>query len=189
VLAGPAPDRAFADGLVATAGRLGLQGRVTWAGPLVEADLERVWARTDLLLHPSRSETWGMVVSEALAHGIPAVVARGTGAQEALTHRGGGGEECLPAPPGGDGVDAASTPPRPGAESDRGHPGTAVDVDAPDELREVLGRWLDDPATRAAWREAALDSREGQPAWDGTAQVVADALGTASRERWQARDR
>ena len=45
--------------------------------------MEAVWARTDLLVHTSRSETYGMVVSEALARGIPSIVASGTGAVEA----------------------------------------------------------------------------------------------------------
>ncbi len=35
------------------------------------------------LVHTSRAETYGMVVAEALARGIPAVVASGTGAVEA----------------------------------------------------------------------------------------------------------
>ena len=53
-------------------------------GPLEGAALARQWARTDLLLLPSTTETYGMVVTEALAHGVPAVVAAGTGAVEAL---------------------------------------------------------------------------------------------------------
>lgn len=85
VCAGAAPDAAFADGLVRAADRHGLAGRVAWPGALEGERLEEVWHATDLLVHPSRSETWGLVVTEALAHGVPAVVARGTGAEEALT--------------------------------------------------------------------------------------------------------
>ncbi|WP_131105875.1 glycosyltransferase family 4 protein [Ornithinimicrobium sufpigmenti] len=88
-VAGPAPDHAFAERLSGTAHDLGLEERITWSGPLDGAALDEAWARTDLLVHPSRSETWGMVVSEAHARGIPAVVNRGTGAEEALTWRGG----------------------------------------------------------------------------------------------------
>lgn len=88
-VAGPAPDRAFADRLSGTAQDLGVADRVAWPGPLDGAALEEAWARTDLLVHPSRSETWGMVVTEAHARGIPAVVHRGTGAEEALTWGGG----------------------------------------------------------------------------------------------------
>lgn len=61
----------------------GLTGRVEVAGPRDGAALESVWAGTDLLVHTSRAETYGMVVSEALARGIPSIVPSGTGAVEA----------------------------------------------------------------------------------------------------------
>ena len=61
----------------------GLAGRVRVTGPLEGRRLQTVWSVTDLLVHTSRSETFGMVVSEALARGIPSVVAAGTGAVEA----------------------------------------------------------------------------------------------------------
>jgi len=61
----------------------GLTGRVAVVGPRVGEELEHAWAATDLLVHTSRSETYGMVVSEAAARGIPSVVASGTGAVEA----------------------------------------------------------------------------------------------------------
>lgn len=59
-------------------------GRVEVPGVRIGAALEREWSATDLLVHHSRSETYGLVVSEALAHGIPAIVRAGTGAAEAL---------------------------------------------------------------------------------------------------------
>ena len=62
----------------------GLGGRVRLTGPLSGIDLERAWDVTDLLLLPSRVETWGLVVTEALSRGVPAVVSHGTGAVEAL---------------------------------------------------------------------------------------------------------
>ena len=58
-------------------------------GALTGSQLEDEWGRAALLVHPARAETWGMVVTEALAHGVPAIVGRGTGAEEAL--RSGGG--------------------------------------------------------------------------------------------------
>jgi glycosyltransferase involved in cell wall biosynthesis len=61
----------------------GLTDRVEVAGPLHGADLDAVWDATDLLVHTSRAETYGMVVAEALGRGIPSVVASGTGAVEA----------------------------------------------------------------------------------------------------------
>lgn len=68
---------------------LGLGDRVRVAGSLEGDELEAAWARADLLVHTSRLETYGMVVAEALAHGVPSIVAEGTGAVEA--QRGVGG--------------------------------------------------------------------------------------------------
>ncbi len=96
-VAGPAPDREHLDRLRADAGARGLSTRVRWAGPLSGDALEAAWSSTDLLVHPSRSETYGMVVAEALAHGIPAVVGAGTGAEEAS---GGTGAAVPPDDPG-----------------------------------------------------------------------------------------
>lgn len=71
----------------------GLAERVEVAGARSGAQLEQIWARSDLLVHTSRAETYGMVVAEALARGIPSIVALGTGAVEA--QRGAGGT-CAP---------------------------------------------------------------------------------------------
>ena len=53
-------------------------------GALVGSALDQKWEAADLLVLPSRTETYGLVVVEALARGIPAVVTAGTGAIEAL---------------------------------------------------------------------------------------------------------
>jgi glycosyltransferase involved in cell wall biosynthesis len=63
--------------------QLGLTGRIHLAGPLHGADLDAVWDATDLLVHTSQAETYGMVVAEALARAIPSIVPCGTGAVEA----------------------------------------------------------------------------------------------------------
>lgn len=60
-----------------------LAGRIEVLGFRDGDALERVWAHSDLLVHTSRFETYGMVVSEALARGIPSIVTAGTGAVEA----------------------------------------------------------------------------------------------------------
>src|SRR5207244_10302549 len=49
------------------------------AGFLDQAALGRAYAAADCLVLPSRSETWGLVVNEALATGLPAIVSRGVG--------------------------------------------------------------------------------------------------------------
>ena len=61
----------------------GLADRLEITGPRTGAHLEQIWQRTDLLVHTARSEAYGMVVSEALARGIPSIVPLGTGAIEA----------------------------------------------------------------------------------------------------------
>lgn len=60
----------------------GLAERVELTGPRHGADLDALWERTDLLVHTARTEPYGMVVTEALARGIPSIVCAGTGAVE-----------------------------------------------------------------------------------------------------------
>nr|WP_281376425.1 glycosyltransferase [Actinomycetospora corticicola] len=61
----------------------GLADQVTVRGPLVGGRLDAVWAATDLLVVPSRTETFGMVVTESLARGIPVLAADVGGIREA----------------------------------------------------------------------------------------------------------
>lgn len=53
-------------------------GRVVFAGPLYGDDKARLLDRADLVVLPSRSENFGVVVAEALAAGIPAVTTTAT---------------------------------------------------------------------------------------------------------------
>ncbi|MBP2326163.1 glycosyltransferase involved in cell wall biosynthesis [Kibdelosporangium banguiense] len=57
----------------------GLSGRISLTGPRIGADLEATYAAADLLVLPSHTETYGMVLTEALARGIP-VLATDSGA-------------------------------------------------------------------------------------------------------------
>lgn len=70
--------------------RHGLEKRVETTGELSGQALEDQWNRADLSLLISHSESFGMVVQESLAHRIPAVVRKGTGAVEALGAHGAG---------------------------------------------------------------------------------------------------
>lgn len=47
--------------------------RVSFRGPLVGDALTRAYADADLFVLASRNETYGMVVTEALAHGLPVI--------------------------------------------------------------------------------------------------------------------
>lgn len=56
------------------AASLGLEGRVHFLGP--QRVMSMVYAAADLLIHPTREDTFGMVVLEAMAFGLPVVVSR-----------------------------------------------------------------------------------------------------------------
>ena len=66
-----------ADEARAEAARLGV--RVTWAGFLNQHEIGRAYAAADCLVLPSYAETWGLVVNEAMATGLPAVVSDAVG--------------------------------------------------------------------------------------------------------------
>lgn len=136
-----------------------LPARVRFEGVLTGAALDALWDAAGLLLLPSRAESYGMVVSEALARGVPALVASGTGAVEALTGRA-----------------ASKGPTRPGTRP--AVAGAALDPADVGAWREMIARWLDDAALREAWRRAALRRRVELPSWNETARLVAQASST-----------
>jgi glycosyltransferase involved in cell wall biosynthesis len=124
----------------------GLAERIAVPGMLVGDALDREWDAADLLIVPSRIETYGLVIGEALTRGIPAVVPAGTGAAEAL-HQGATSHS-----------DAA--------------PGTTVSPGDPQSLAALLRRWLTDAPLRHMWRRAALAQRDTLPGWQQTAEAV-----------------
>lgn len=134
---------AYAHAVRGSVGRRGLAERVEMVGEVCRED---AWAGADLGLLVSRAEAFGMVVAEALARGIPAVVSDG-GAAEALGVTPDGRRPGLVVPPG--------------------------DVDA---LTSALHRWLNDARHRADLRERALARRLTLDGWDTTSGRVLDAL-------------
>lgn len=86
-IAGPTADADYRRDVLALAEQG--DGRVEVLGAIRGEALEAVFARTSLLVSMAVRETFGLVVTEALARGIPAVVRRGTGAEEALSSGGG----------------------------------------------------------------------------------------------------
>jgi glycosyltransferase involved in cell wall biosynthesis len=73
-----------------------LPATVRLTGPMTRAELDATYAEADLLVLASRAETYGMVVTEALAHGVPVVASDVGGVREAL---GGGGVLVPPGDP------------------------------------------------------------------------------------------
>lgn len=74
----------FAARLADQAAHAGLSERITWAGVLTGDELDAAYARADLLVAPSRSESYGMAVSDALRRGIPVIATRVGGLPEAV---------------------------------------------------------------------------------------------------------
>jgi glycosyltransferase involved in cell wall biosynthesis len=147
-------DPVYAREVQAAVRESGLQERVQLTGELTGDALESQWARTDLTLLVSRTEAFGMAVTESLAHGIPALVRAGTGAVEALNLAG------LETSDGGPRLPGAAVPlPVGGQES-------------PGRLAAVLRRWLEDARVREGWRAAATEAREDLPGWSSSAQAL-----------------
>ncbi|MGQ0456762.1 MAG: glycosyltransferase family 4 protein [Hyphomicrobium sp.] len=65
------------EALRATIGRHRLQSRVTLAGKVVPATLDRFYESADLFVSSSLFEGYGMVLAEAMARGLPIVTATG----------------------------------------------------------------------------------------------------------------
>lgn len=74
----PTVDPDFVAALTAVIDAAGLAGRIRLAGVLDPHALSEAYAEADLVVLPSRSESYGMAVAEALAHGVP-VLATGVG--------------------------------------------------------------------------------------------------------------
>ena len=66
--------------------------RASWAGFLNQRDMGRAYAAADCLVLPSESESWGLVVNEAMATGLPAVVSDAIGCTPDLITSGETGE-------------------------------------------------------------------------------------------------
>lgn len=70
------------------AGRRLLGRRFHFLSFLNQREIGRAYACADLLVLPSRAETWGLVVNEALQWGVPVVVSNRVGCAEDLVHPG-----------------------------------------------------------------------------------------------------
>lgn len=129
----------------------GLGGRITLTGVLTGRALQDAYGRADLVIAPSRHESYGMAVAEALARGIPVLASDVGGISEAI-----GGAAS---------ADAAMVVPPDDAWA----------------LEVVLRRWLTDPAGRRRRQAAAWEARSAIRPWTATTAVVASALADAAR--------
>ena len=132
--------------------RLPRHDRVSFTGPLRGRGLDRAYAAAGLLVLPSRHEAYGMVVTEALARGIPVVASDVGGVREALGTTSGG------------------------------YPGLLVPPDDDAALAEALRLWLTDPVLRARLRRWAGDRRTRLAGWSTTVAGVADVLTSVAGE-------
>jgi glycosyltransferase involved in cell wall biosynthesis len=105
-----------------------------------------------LLVLASHAETYGMVVSEALARGLPVVATEVGGVTEAL-----------------------------GEAEDGTRPGLLVPPGDPAALGGALRAWLGDAELRAHLRRAARQRRTSLRRWPTTTSVLADVLTGAAR--------
>jgi glycosyltransferase involved in cell wall biosynthesis len=145
-------DPAFADGVRRRAQNSGLGDRVDFPGARTGTELDRAYAAADLVVLASHAETYGMVVTEALARGLPVLATEVGGLTEALGHGEDGTRPGLLVPPG----DAAA-------------------------LGAALRTWLSDVELRARLRRAARERRASLRRWPATASVLAGVLAGAAR--------
>lgn len=138
---------AFVADLHGRADAAGLRDRLVFTGALVGGELDSAYAGADVLVLPSRGETHGMVVGEALARGLPVIAAAVGGVPDAV-----------------------------GRARDGRRPGLLVPECDASALAAAIERWLSEPLLRAQLRDAAALQRTELPGWSTTARRIADVL-------------
>lgn len=144
-------DPAFVDSTQRNAFAAGIGDRVRFAGSLLGADLDRAYAAADVLLLTSRRESFGMVVTEALARGLPVIATAVGGIREALGH-----------------------------DTDNNVPGILSPSDDPAAFGAALRAWLEDALLRQRLRDIALERRTTLRGWSTTVARIAGTLTTVA---------
>ena len=140
-------DPDFVEQLQTRITRLGYDDRVRLSGVLTGAALSHAYTTADLLVAPSRSETYGMTVTEALAHGLPVIATAVGGLPEAF-----------------------------GSAADGTGPGQLIPPGDPAALAAALRDWLGDEGHRHRLRAAVRQRQPTLRGWEQTTQEIADAL-------------
>jgi glycosyltransferase involved in cell wall biosynthesis len=140
-------DSTFVDHLGRAASAVGIEDRVRFTGPLAGPELDHAYASADVLVLASRAETYGMVVTEALARGLPVIATAVGGLPEALGHAGEGSRPGLLVPPGD-----------------------------PERFAVALRCWLTDAELRQRLRWAALERRGTLSPWSDTSMRLSRVL-------------
>ena len=125
----------------------GIADRVELTGPLAGTDLDRAYGGADLLVQPTRLESYGMVVTEALARGLPVIGTCVGGVPEALGHA-----------------------------ADGRRPGILVQPADDQALGAALADWLDHPNVRDNLRMSARSRRAMLGGWEQTVSTISAAL-------------
>jgi glycosyltransferase involved in cell wall biosynthesis len=141
-------DPGFVDRLARQAREDRIGDRVHFTGPRSGADLHVAYAGADVLVLASHAETYGMVVTEALACGLPVIATSVGGLPEAL---GRGADGTVP---------GLLVPPRDSAA-----------------LAAALRCWLGDTVLRHRLRNAARERRATLSDWSATSLRISRVLG------------
>ncbi|MFC6085957.1 glycosyltransferase family 4 protein [Sphaerisporangium aureirubrum] len=130
----------------------GLTERITLTGPHTGPGLDARYAEADLVVLPSRRETYGMVVTEALARGVPVLT-----------------------------TTADALPSTLGLASGGGVPGMLVPPEDAMALAVAVRRWLGEPDLRHRIRKSAYERRDMLSGWESTSRLLADLLDRLGR--------
>ena len=141
----------FVEQLQLRAEAVGIGDRVRFPGPRIGELLAHAYGAADVLVLASRVEPYGMVVTEALARGLPVVATTAGGLPEAL-----------------------------GWSSDGRRPGLLVPPDDSRALAAALRDWLVDADLRQRLREAARERRSTLSGWDAPTDRIARVLTQAA---------
>jgi glycosyltransferase involved in cell wall biosynthesis len=127
--------------------RRGVADRVRFPGPRTGEPLAHAYAAADLVVLPSRAETYGMVLTEALARGIPVLATAVQGVPDTL-----------------------------GQAPDGSVPGILVPPEDVTALAEALRDWFSDDKLRNRLRGSARLRRGMLASWNDTSRRLARVL-------------